>query len=250
MKTEISSAKDALGKELKLDQLIKEDADWSSATKRALTVAFASERPSSFRYANADLSKFFDGDKRWQKNRLTLYISRQGTVAEWVLGQGEAPELMVECFWADTFLKARNAFADHLESYSSLVDKTFRAPEPCYQYGQLNLVASDTADSSSEPVSIILWVYSNIFVRIASMLSDQVDNTSSVRDLAQKLNRYIRDSAVESQLQADVPKVHDIAVPQQITVGRKFDIVVSLKADCYGEAYCDAGVRYDVLEKS
>ncbi|KAF2398936.1 hypothetical protein EJ06DRAFT_95530 [Trichodelitschia bisporula] len=157
--------------------------------------------------STAALSHFFDdaalASLGWALERSERYISPDGTMAQWMLDptsksddDGFPDDVVVEIFIARGGMRdAIFAFANHLTCYMSDPTETFSPPGPEGIRGQLNLESFDELEDGSASHLTLLWAYGNLFVRITYRHQGPHRNTSQVRELADKLQKFLEAGA-------------------------------------------------------
>jgi hypothetical protein len=234
-----------------------------------LELATVVDRHIPERRSNAALSDFFTPATLtplgWRVSRpAEITASAAGTDAEWVLttqyddyndddddgGGGsdndDGGDITVSIFLSSGGLRgATLALGTHLGTYSQALGDVFRAGGV---RGQLNLEsAPQDAEGYAGERLILLWVYGNVFVRIAhrSDDGDRDGDGSGVRGLADALHRFIEQGARPVDAE-DVlaPRIRGLRGPTgPVAVGETFVVSASLEGGSVATVDCKAGVR-------
>ncbi|KAI1454126.1 hypothetical protein F4805DRAFT_440813 [Annulohypoxylon moriforme] len=205
------------------------------------------------RRSNAAIAEFFNNDIISSLSSLdfsvkdsSIVASYNGTDAEWVLGSSDNnDDIIVKLFIAAQGpIEAAAAFANHLETYSRALDGLFRAPDQRRVRGQLNLESVGVSDGKEGSNSILLWVYGNVFVRIAHRFDGPHRNGQRIQDLADALHTHIsKGSKPIDSNELTIPKIRKLSGPEgSVAIGKSFVIHVSLEGKSYTTVNCKAGV--------
>ncbi|KAK6506849.1 hypothetical protein TWF481_005309 [Arthrobotrys musiformis] len=210
--------------------------------------------------SNANLGEFFGSanlsELGWTAVTSSVVSSANGTSAEWTLSRGENDSdkilVTVKLFIATGGLRDTTiAFGNHLSSYTNPhLGDLFQAPTGQGIRGQLNLEsigASDRLDPDREPGSILIWVYSNVFVQIAQRQSDSPSGSGAlIHELADKLHAHISSDAKPIEGEGDneivEPKIRRLSGPQDpVAVGELFTVHVSLEGKSHASVATKSG---------
>lgn len=227
--------------------------------QRMIELATAPAPVVAERRSNAALAEFFDNDTipnlGFAVEDVSVIASHDGTDAEWVLGSSDSHDgIVVKVFIAaGGTAEAIAAFANHLGTYSHALDSVFQAPANHRGVrGQLNLESVGAGHGHEERNLILLWVYGNIFVRLAHRLGGPHRNGRRIHDLADELHEYISKGAkpIDSN-EVTVPKIRRISGPEgPVAVGETFIVHVSLEGKSYTTVDCKVGVSLCILSTS
>ena len=199
---------------------------------------------------NAALVDFFEGgtvsNLGWAVARSSVAVSAAGTDAEWVLKPDDGDHddgMVVNMFLAAGGLReATLAFGSHLETYSLALDKMFQGVAEQQVRGQLNLESKRAGGRAKEHESheILLWVYGNVFVRVAS--NRHGGKRTSV--LADELHKYMLAGAKPLDAKdVSVPRIRKLSGPRHaVAVGGTFDVQISLEGKSYTTVSSKVGV--------
>lgn len=225
--------------------------------ERMIQLATAPGRAIAERRSNAALTDFFQDSTvshlGWAVVRSSVTTSPDGTDADWVLkaidGDGD---IVVKVFLASGGLReATAAFGTHLETYSRALDSVFQAPaEPGGVRGQLNLESIKAGHGEGEESNLILlWVYGNVFVRIAHRSDGPHRHGLRVRELADALHEFISEGAKSLDAEDIIaPKIRRLSGPTNpVAIGETFVVPVSLEGRSHTTVNCKAGVSPRIL---
>ncbi|KAL8791963.1 MAG: hypothetical protein Q9195_005452 [Heterodermia aff. obscurata] len=230
-------------------QLLPGAPPFLEGVERMIQLATAPGPVMAERRSNAALADFFEDVTvvrlGWAVARSSVASSADGTDAEWVLKPkdgGDDGDIVVNVFLAAGGLReATFAFGTHLGTYSLELDRVFQAPaEQRGIRGQLNLESIRAGDEGKNKSNLILlWVYGNVFVRIAPRFGSAM----RVSSLADELHKYILAGA--KPLDADdviMPKIRKLSGPRDpVAVGETFVVHVSLEGKSYTTVSCKVG---------
>ncbi|KAK0516447.1 hypothetical protein JMJ35_001050 [Cladonia borealis] len=213
--------------------------------------------PIAGRRSNAALADFFNDTTLsplgWAVGRSLVAASVEGTDAEWVLkpSYGDDNDIVVKVFLTPGGLReATIAFGTHLGTYSRALDSFFQPPaHPRGVHGQLNLESVGVGNGEESSNLILLWVYGNVFVRIAHQFGGPHRDWLHVRELADKLQKCISEGS--KPLDANnvmVPKIRKLSGPKDPGfVGEAFVVHVSLESKSHTTVDCKVGANPRIL---
>ncbi|OJD34157.1 uncharacterized protein BKCO1_25000111 [Diplodia corticola] len=192
------------------------------------------------KFCNADITAaLFDAAAAaaavppWDAVRSDVYLGRDATTAEWVLGlRGSEAEVTVQCTVTEDTERASEQMTAHLRAYTGPLRQVFVRPEQRHAQCELSL---ETAPGLPRPTS--LWVFGNVFVRATQSrlgAHDDDDGGDEATAVAHAVSAasgllYARLESTTVATSAEVlrPRILDVKCPDEVKVGQDFVVRVS-----------------------